>query len=129
MSAVELTLHVLPGEWAVCRLPAGAALPAWATAGVWFSVTHTAAELSVVCTEALVPADVTAERGWRAVQVAGPLDFSLTGVLAALANPLAAAGVSLFAVSTYDTDYILVKAAHWEAARRAWQAAGHRFTD
>jgi hypothetical protein len=104
-----LTLRVLPGVLAVCRLPPDAALPGRALSGRFVSVTRTAEELSVVCAEEVVPADGQCEGGWRALQVAGPLDFALTGILAALATPLAAAGISIFALSTYDTDYVLVK--------------------
>lgn len=129
MSDPKLDLRVLPEALAVCRLPAGAPVPAWALAGGWFAVTRTADELSVVCAEALAPADVQAERGWRLLQVQGPLDFGLTGVLAALAVPLGQAGVSLFAVSTYDTDYVLVKADRLAAALTALTAAGHRLID
>ncbi len=126
MSPTPLTLHRLPGRWAVCRLAADAPLPAWALAGAWFSVTRTADELSVVCAEAEAPETGQAERGWLALRVAGPLDFGLVGVLAALAGPLAQAGVSLFAVSTYDTDYVLIKAEREAEAVRALTAAGHR---
>jgi hypothetical protein len=104
-----LTLRVLPGVLAVCRLPPDAALPGWALSGGFVSVTRTLEELSVVCAEEVVPADGQCEGGWRVLQVAGPLDFALTGILAALATPLAAAGISIFALSTYDTDYVLVK--------------------
>ncbi|MBP7691278.1 MAG: ACT domain-containing protein [Anaerolineales bacterium] len=129
MKHLSLDLSVLPGRWAVCRLPAEAPVPDWALAGAWFSVTRTADELSIVCAEEAAPAVVAAERGWRAVKVAGPLDFSLVGILAALTGPLALAGVSVFAVSTYDTDYLLVKAAQLSAALEAWRAAGHQITE
>jgi hypothetical protein len=88
-------------------------------------VTRTPDELSVVADEAAVPAGVRAERGWRALQVAGPLDFNLTGILASLAYPLARAGISLFAVSTFDTDYVLIKEDKLHDALAALQAAGH----
>jgi hypothetical protein len=126
MNYPSLDLSLLTGQWAICRLPADAALPAWAVAGRWFSVTRTADELSVVCPEQAVPAGATAELGWVALQVAGPLDFGLTGVLAALAGPLAQAGVSLFAVSTYDTDYVLIKADRLAEGLQALRLAGHR---
>lgn len=87
---------------------------------------RTAAETTVVCAEETVPGDVRAERGFRALAVAGPLDFALTGVLAALALPLAEAGVSIFAVSTYDTDHVLVREERLEEAVAALRAAGHR---
>ena len=91
-------------------------------------MTRTASELSIVCRDASVPASVTANRGWRAIAVDGTLDFALTGVLAALAAPLAAAGVSIFAMSTYDTDYVLVKQDTLDDAVAALRAAGHRFS-
>ncbi|MBI1789877.1 MAG: ACT domain-containing protein [Acidobacteria bacterium] len=124
---MTLTLKLLDGRLAVCRLSAGARIPAWALdPSPLTSVTRTAGEISVVCPEQSVPSGTTAETGWRAFEVEGPLDFALTGVLAALAQPLAAAGVTLFALSTYDTDYVLVKESALEAARGALAAAGHR---
>ncbi len=123
-----LTLSVLPETLAVCRLGPEDPLPPWASAGDFRAVTRTASELSIVCRDASVPAAVTANRGWRAIAVDGTLDFALTGVLAALAAPLAAAGVSIFAMSTYDTDYVLVKHDTLDDAVAALSAAGHRFS-
>ena len=122
-----LTLSVLPETLAVCRLGPDDAVPSWAGAGEFRAVTRTASELSIVCRDASVPAAVTANRGWRAIAVDGTLDFALTGVLAALASPLAAAGVSIFAMSTYDTDYVLVKQDTLDRAVAALTQAGHRF--
>lgn len=122
METIELT--VLPGRLAVCRLEAGAPPPAWAVGGALWSITGSADELSVVCTEAAVPDGARREGGWRALKVAGPLDFALTGVLSAIAGPLAAAGVSIFAVSTFDTDYVLVKEERLGEAVAALRAAG-----
>ena len=121
-----LELRVLPDRLAVCRLPAGAEPPEWSRSGGLTSVTLTAEETSVVCAESVVPDGVVAERGWRALQVAGPLDFGLTGVLAAIAAPLAEAGVSIFALSTYDTDYVLVRDEALKDALGGLLAAGHR---
>jgi hypothetical protein len=87
-------------------------------------VIRTAAEVTVVCAD--VPDGVRAERGWRALAVEGPLDLALTGVLASLAGPLADAGVPIFALATFDTDYVLVLATAADAARAALEAAGHR---
>ena len=120
-----MKLAVLPGRFAVARLEPAAPIPAWATQGALWSVTRTAEELSVVCAAADVPDGVTAERGWRALRVVGRLDFALTGVLASLAVPLAAAGVSIFAVSTYDTDYLLVPESRLTEAVSSLCAAGH----
>ena len=116
----------MPGRLAIVRLPAGQPPPDWAWAGAFASVTRTEAETSVVCLEEAVPRDVAAQRGWRCLVVDGPLAFSEVGVLAALAGPLAAAGLSIFAVSTYDTDYLLVQEVDREPALAALRAAGHQ---
>jgi uncharacterized protein len=121
-------LDLLPGRLAVCRLAAGEAAPAWAAGGVFSSITRTARELSVVCAEGLVPVDTKCETGWRIFQVEGPLDFSLTGILAGIAGPLADAGVSIFAISTFDTDYVMVKEENVARAVDALRAAGHSVT-
>lgn len=118
-------LRVLPGRFAICRLPADEAVPAWATGGNFSSVTRTPDELSIACAEGQVPEGTKCERGWRIFQVAGPLEFSVAGVLAAIATPLASAGVSMFAISTFDTDYILVKEENLANAVDALRAAGH----
>lgn len=91
------------------------------------SVTRTNHEVSIVCEEMRVPPDVRAVGAWRVVEVEGPLDFTLVGVLTSLAHPLADAGVSIFAISTFDTDYLLVREAQLAAARRALTDAGHVF--
>jgi len=119
-------LTVLPDRFAVYRLPAGDPVPPWA--GAFVSVTRTADELSVVCAEGLAPAGTTCQPGWRIFQVEGPLDFSLTGIQAAIASPLAAAGVSIFALSTFDTDYVMVPEAGLAKAIDALRAAGHEVT-
>jgi hypothetical protein len=122
---MPLALHVIPESLAVCRLDPSTRLPEWATRGSFFSITRTADELSVICLQANVPAGVVCESGWRALQVAGPLGFSIVGVLAGIAGALASARISLFAVSTFDTDYILVKAADLEGTIQALQKAGY----
>ncbi len=125
-NARRFSLSVLPFGLAVCSLPAGAPPPDWIASSRFFSLTRTTDELSLVCELALVPPGVRCESGWRAMRVAGNLDFSLTGVLTALLAPLAAAGISIFAISTYDTDYILVKEASLDQAVEALRGAGHR---
>jgi len=122
----SLPLTLLPDHLAVCRLLADAALPAWAAGPGFVSITRTDEELSITVAHDRVPGDVVAVGPWRALKVQGPLDFALTGILAALTAPLADAGISLFAIATYDTDYILVRAETLEAAITALTAAGHR---
>ena len=113
------------GEFAVCRLPATEPVPAWAGSAVFSSVTRTADELSVMCPAAQVPPGTQAERDWRLLKVAGLLDFAMVGVLASITAPLAQAGISLLAVATFDTDYVLVKAERLDEALRVLEAAGH----
>jgi hypothetical protein len=125
-----LTLVSLDGLFAVCRLAAGAPLPAWAAggpAGSLVSITRTADELSIVCRQELVPEGVRCERGWRALRVAGTLDFALVGVLASLLVPLAEAGIAVFVLSTFDSDYLLIKEDGLDAAVEALRREGHRF--
>jgi hypothetical protein len=119
-------LLVLPVKLAVCRLSPLATIPEWAGFSGLLAFIRTDDELCVVCREGDLPAEVTAEAGWRALQVQGPLDFSQVGVLAALSTVLAEANISLFALSTYDTDYLLVKDAHLERAVEALSRAGHQ---
>jgi uncharacterized protein len=119
-----LTLSVLPDTLAISRLDALTPMPDWASN--FFSVTRTRDEVSIVCPERDVPAGIQSERGWRGLCVAGPLDFALTGVLAALAVPLAQASISIFAISTFDTDYVLVKETNLEGALAVLSQAGHQ---
>ncbi len=120
-----LTLTLLEGRLAVCRLDADADVPAWATAGSPSSVTRTAGELSVVCPEGSVPDGVRCEKGWRVFRLEGPFEFTEVGILSAVAAPLAEAGVGIFAVSTFDTDYVLVKEEHLGDAAEALRGRGH----
>ncbi len=118
----RLSLEWVRGRFAVCRLGADEAVPDWAVASGspgLLSVTRTDRELSIVADEDRVPASTRAERGWVALRVGGTLDFGLVGVLSSLTGALAAAGVSVFAVSTYDTDILLVKATDSERALEA----------
>ena len=121
----SLVLQEVAGSFAVCKLPLDSAVPAWAMAGDVFSVTRTGDELSVVCRQEVVPTGTHAEVGWRCLRVAGTMPFTLVGVLASLTTPVAAAGVGVFAVSTFDTDYLLVKEAEFPTAVAALRRAGH----
>ncbi len=121
-----LTLSLLPARYAICRLEPEEAIPPWAGNVGFVSVTRTSEELSIACAEANVPEGVPSDRGWRCLKVEGPLDLSLTGVLASLAGPLAEARVNIFAISTYDTDYLLIKDDKVSRAIEVLRAAGHR---
>jgi hypothetical protein len=123
-AARVLRLRLLPARYAICRLPPAAPAPAWA-AGDLVVTARTAHALTVVCEEARVPAAAEAERGWRALQVAGHLAFDEVGVLAALAAPLARAGVPLFPAGVWETDYLLVPVGRLDAALEALRDAGH----
>lgn len=109
MAEIRLTMKMLPECYSVCRLDSGSKIPQWASDGDFFSLTRTQDELSIVCPGKVIPDDVKAEKDWRILKVLGPLDFSLTGILAAISSVLAASQISMFAISTYDTDYVLVK--------------------
>ena len=127
-------LSLLPGEYAVCQLspaqvPAGQPLPGWATSGELFTVTRTPDEVSVVCAAGQVPADVKHTPGWAALKLHGPFDVALTGILAGVLGPLHAAGVGIFAFSTYDTDSVLVQAAQLSQAASALRGAGYTVQD
>lgn len=111
---------MLKKTYAVCRLNK-ATLPD----GEFVSLTMSGGEISLVCEVTKMPCGCRAETGWRALRVKGPLDFSLTGILADLSGVLARAGVSIFALSTYDTDYIFVKQVRLEDAQNALTTHGH----
>jgi hypothetical protein len=121
-----MDLDLLPDRFAVCRLALGSEIPWSGFEGSFFSVTQTDEEISVVCREDEGLAGALVEAGWRCLKVRGPLDFSEIGVLAGIAEPLASAGISLFCVSTFDTDYILVKQDDIQSAIRALDSAGNR---
>ena len=125
LSTRLLELTLLPERFAISRLAADAPVPAWATEGPFFSVTRTGDELSVVCELARVPVGVESQTGWRVFNVHGPFVLTEIGVLSALATPLAEAKLSLFAISTFDTDYLLVASETLSAAVSALERAGH----
>ena len=129
----KLNLSILPDRLAICRLPPDAPIPAWACHASFYSITRTADELSIITPDHHVPSDVTCDHDWRAFKVEGlalsgvegPLEFSLTGVLESVARPLADASISIFAVATFNTDYVLVKSTNLDHAIDALRAAGH----
>jgi hypothetical protein len=125
MKKAKPKLMLLSETCAVCRLEKNVPPPEWGTQGPFFSLTRTDEELSVVCPEELVPREVKKEGGWRVLKVEGPLDFSLTGLLASLTAPLAREGISVFVLSTFDTDYLLVKEEKLEKAIQALREEGY----
>jgi uncharacterized protein len=118
-------LHTLDELYAIVRLEPDAELPDWVRGGHFWSATRSESELSIVCREEDVPTDASAERGWCALELAGPLDFSLTGVVAALVTPLAEAAVPIFVISTFETDYLFVRERDLERSVDALAEAGH----
>ena len=124
MTARAIELSPLAAPLAVARLPADAPLPEWSRQGDFLTITRSAAELSIVCAATVVPAKVEHAGPFAGFYVHGPLDFTEVGILAALTRPLAEARISVFAISSYDTDTLLVPLDQAEAARACWRAAG-----
>lgn len=121
----SLSLEVLDDPLAICRLAADAEAPPWAENCSFLTISRTVDELSITIPESAVPAGVRCERNYRAIRVRGVLDLGLVGILASIARPLADAGISIFAISTFDTDYVLIRERDLSAARVALRAAGH----
>jgi len=122
-----LPLELLSDTLAICRLEAGAPVPEWTERSrAFLTISRTADELSIVAVEDSVPPNARCERAYRALRVRGPLPLDLIGILAAIADPLAAAGLGIFAISTFDTDYVLVKSKDLPVAVKALEAAGHQ---
>ena len=124
----NLTLSLLPQKYAVCQLHPNGHIPTWALIGDFVSLTRTDHELSVVCMQENVPDEIQAERNWRCICVQGAFDFSVVGVHTSLAVPLAEANISVLAIATYETDYVLIKDNDLQKAVDVLKKAGHRFT-
>jgi hypothetical protein len=127
MNHTNLTLSLLSDTFAICRLGPEADIPSWSLAGDFFSVTRTREELSLVCRQEMVPEGTRCEKDFRSIKVEGPLDFALVGILASLTEALAQEEISILAISTFDTDYLLVKEAQVDRAVQKLSQAGHRF--
>jgi hypothetical protein len=121
----KLKYRILPDRLAVCQLAAGTRVPEWALGGGFSCVVGTEDEVSMVCEERQVVDGVRAEKGWVGLKLEGPFPFTMTGVLASFLQPLAEAGIPIFAVSTFNTDYVLIKCEHLERAQKALSQAGH----
>lgn len=116
---------MLPGEFCVIRMPPNSNVPSWSLSGSFVSVTRTGEELSLVCESKNVPAELKVRELWTGLKLQGPFAFTETGVLASFLEPLARARVPIFAVSTYDTDYVFVKVETAKEAVKALEIAGH----
>ena len=122
---IELKFDWLPGPFAICKLPADAQIPDWALTGTFTSVTRTSDELSIVCPAGNLPPNLTSESHWICFKLQGPFTFSQVGILASFINPLAQNGVPIFAISTYNTDYVLIQEEFAGIALKALDEAGH----
>jgi uncharacterized protein len=127
MSGRALKFSRMPGKFAVCRLPPSAQIPDWVWSGPFSSVTRTDDELSVVCAAESVPEEQQPKSPWVCFKVEGPFSFSEVGILASVINPLAEKKVPIFAMSTFDTDYVLVGEEYAGTALQALRDAGHEF--
>jgi hypothetical protein len=121
----QLTIVIYKKMYTICRLEPRATVPAWAEGVRFLSITRTANELSIICEGGMVPNEVHGERNRRLMQLEGTMPFTLPGVLASVTAPLADAGISVSAISTYDTDYLLVADGDLQQATQALESAGH----
>lgn len=126
MNRHQLKFSRIPGVFTVCRLAPGNPVPEWGLRGDFFSATRTADEISIVCPAAQVPPGIHHDSGWVCFKLDGPFPFSETGILLSFVQPLSERAIPIFAVSTFDTDYVMVKEAWAEKAVGALQEAGHR---
>jgi hypothetical protein len=120
-----MELHVLPGEYSICSLPPEDPIPDWSLNEGFNAILHTPSELSIVCPSDQVPPGITQEASWKCLEIAGPLEFTLVGILAEVLAPLTTAGIPVFVLSSYKTDYIMVKREQLNRALESLQAAGH----
>jgi len=125
-TVAKLTFMILQETFVICRLDKDAPIPDWAVRGNLYSVTRTKNELSIVCPLINVPKGIVCNQGWSCLKVKGPLDLSLTGIISSIASTLERENISLFSISTYDTDYVMVKEKNLEKAIFALTEAGHR---
>ena len=126
MNSKNLSLKILPDRMAVCRFEPTTPVPDWIDQSGFYSITRTEEELTIVCAETLVARGTTSEIGWRCFKVEGPLGFSEIGIIFSLTQPLARSGVSVFVLSTFDTDYLMVKEKDLSEAIDALRAEGQQ---
>lgn len=121
----KLKFRLLTGAFAITRFAADLPTPDWAVKGEFRSITRTADELSIVCSAHNLPAHVNSRHCWICLKLEGPFPFSMTGVLLSFIEPLSRSGIPIFAISTYDTDYVLIQEEFATAAIAELQKAGH----
>jgi hypothetical protein len=121
----RLKFRVLPADYAVVRLAADAAIPGWAIEGDFTSITRTLEELSIVCPTINLPSNVESQYRWIRLKIEGPFPFSLTGVLVSFIQPLSDNAIPIFAISTFDTDYVLIQEDFQTRAVDVLTRAGH----
>lgn len=127
MDTWRLKLSILDQQYAVCQIQPGEKIPDWVFNSPFFSATQTYEELSLITEEKDVPEGIKCEKGWACIKLEGTFEFSLTGVLTSIANPLAAHGISIFALSTFNTDYVLVKKEDLGQVIHILEKEGHHF--
>ena len=120
------TLSTLNECYAVSQLESNAMFPDWATRGEYFSIIRTPDELTIICPRQHIPLDVSCTADWRGLKIEGPFDFNETGILTSIAKPLGLAGISILAISTYDTDYVLIQDAQSESGLSALESIGYQ---
>lgn len=129
MEQKKLILRVLESKFGILRLEKDSEVPSWIYKSDLFSITKTPEEMSIVCQENNIPentpAGIRVQRGWSCLKIKGPLDFGMTGILAGVSRILAENSISIFVISTYDTDYILVKETDLKKAVKTLQEEGH----
>lgn len=125
MRSNALHLEIQPDYIGVFKLPPSTNIPLWVFECSFFSITRTYEELSIFCTDKAIPEDILAERNWACFKIVEELDFTTAGILASLANPLAEANISIFSISTFDSDYILVRRENLSKAIEVLKAVGH----
>lgn len=122
---MNIELVVMQGDYAVCQLPVGSDIPQWVD-GEFVSITQTGKELSIICRDNKIPLGVKAERSWALLKIDAVLDFSMVGIIAGISEVLSAAKISIFVMSTYDTDYIMIKRTSLPYAINSLESAGYR---
>jgi uncharacterized protein len=122
----QLRFRQLPGTYAIVRIAPDASVPDWATKGEFTSITRSADELSIVCPTENLPPDVRSSHRWICMKLEGPFAFSLTGVLLSFIEPLSDNAIPIFAISTFDTDYVLVQEESSATAIERLKRGGHQ---